>query len=403
MAKHGADDGLLAGTGARNQQVKYLNLQGDFTGENRVHRPSFRGRHAKFAPNGAKMMPVGAVMDYVLDGWLPDAPQIDRTTKVTAFGSCFAANVSKWLGQRNYRVSAKDEAAQNTYVVRIGEGMANSFVLRQQFEWAWEGKVFEAPLWHGYKAEEFGYDPEVQAQTKALFDQTDVFILTLGLSEVWYDEVTGGVFWRTVPRDAYDPERHKFRVASVEENRENLDAIYHLIRTHRPDAKVIFTLSPIPLLATFRGEACMTANSVSKASLRCAVDDVARKYKDEGALYYWPSYEIVTDVFGSPFMADRRHLPEDVLSFIMMQFEEAWCHDEGDRAPLLEQWVKALAAAGHLPPRTKGILANRKRAALERLIETGINDGDGELRDAKRALLSVVLESWDDPAVVAAE
>ena len=28
----------------------------------------------------------------------------------------------------------------------MGEGMVNSFVIRQQFEWAWENKVFDQPL-----------------------------------------------------------------------------------------------------------------------------------------------------------------------------------------------------------------------------------------------------------------
>ncbi|MEM1233315.1 MAG: hypothetical protein AAGH70_04245, partial [Pseudomonadota bacterium] len=100
---------------------------------------------------------------------------------------------------------------------------------------------------------------------------------------------------------------------------------------------------------------------------------------------------------------DRRHLPEDVLNFIMMQFEEAWCHDEGDRAPLMEQWVLALTAAGHLPPRTKGIVANRKALGVRRLIEKGIKDDNVEYREAKKALLAALLESWEKAPAVAAE
>ena len=97
--------------------------------------------------------------------------------------------------------------------------------------------------------------------TKKLFDETDVYILTLGLSEVWHDEQTGGVFWRTIPKDAFDPARHKFRVSTVDENRDNLAAIQALIRKHRPDAKIVLTLSPIPLAATFRNVSCVSANT----------------------------------------------------------------------------------------------------------------------------------------------
>jgi len=146
--------------------------------------------------------------------------------------------------------------------------------------------------------------------TKKLFDETDVYILTLGLSEVWHDEQTGGVFWRTIPKDAFDPARHKFRVSTVDENRDNLAAIHALIRKHRPDAKIVLTLSPIPLAATFRNVSCVSANTVSKAVLRVAIDEIMRDVGPEGALHYWPGFEIVVYAFGAPFKADRRHLPE---------------------------------------------------------------------------------------------
>ncbi|MCH2075398.1 MAG: GSCFA domain-containing protein [Rhodobacteraceae bacterium] len=358
------------------------------------HRKWFRGEHRKFAPDLARLTPADAVRRWVLDGWVPEEPMIDRNTRVTAFGSCFADHISSWLGGRNYRVSREDEAAQDTYVVRIGEGMVNTFVIRQQFEWAWENKVYDEPLWHGYKAEDFGYDPEVQRATKELFDTTDVFILTLGLSEVWYDEVTGGVFWRTIPRDVYDPERHKFRVSTVEENRDNIEAIYALIRKRRPEAKVIFTLSPVPLAASFRDVSCISANSVSKAVLRVAVDEFMRANRDAGHAWYWPSYEIIMDVFDAPFDNDRRHLNRTVLDFVMMQFEEVWCVNEGDRANLAEQWVKAQAATQKLPLKLMPAVQNRNTRALERTARILEDDADVKLGAARKKLLEEILEEW---------
>ena len=121
--------------------------------------------------------------------------------------------------------------------------MVNTFVIRQQFEWAFENRIPELDLWPSYDARAFGYDEQIRLSTRALFDKADVFIITLGLSEIWYDEVTGGVFWRAVPTDKYDPARHKFRVSSVAENIDNITVIYRLIRQYRPSAKVIFTLS----------------------------------------------------------------------------------------------------------------------------------------------------------------
>lgn len=349
-----------AGTGTLNFQVT--------TKASDEFRTWFRGEHTNYNPDVARMLDVGAAAQYVLHGWAPEAPLIRPDTQITAFGSCFAANISNWLSKRRFRVLTKDANAKKAYVVACGEGMVNSFVIRQQFEWAWEDKVFDQALWHGYKAESYGYDPEVQAETRRIFEETDVFILTFGLSEVWYDEPTGNVFWRTIPKEAYDPARHKFRVSTVEENRDNLRAIYRLIRKHRPEAKILFTLSPIPLIATFRDVSCLTANSVSKSVLRVAIDEVVREFRDEGALYYWPSYELVTDVFALPFKPDRRHPEGAVLDYIMTLFEHAWC-DGGtlQRPSLTLAWAQALMASNLLPPVMADAIMGAKRRRLRQI------------------------------------
>jgi len=159
------------------------------------------------------MRSLNAVEDFILEGWLPPEPFITPEMKVTAFGSCFAEHISNYLNARNYTILTKSDA--NAYVVHMGEGMVNSYAIRQQFDWAFRGLAPTTGLWHGYQAEQYDYDENVRRTTLDLFEQTDVFILTFGLSEVWYDEPTGEVFWRAVPADVYDPERHKFRVTTV--------------------------------------------------------------------------------------------------------------------------------------------------------------------------------------------
>ena len=135
-------------------------LQDNLKGKGAAHREWYRGEIANKRPRDWNLAVAGGGRKRYLKGWEPDTPKIDRNSKITAFGSCFAANISSWLGQRNYRVSTNNEEAHDAYVVRIGEGLVNTFVIRQQFEWAWENKVFKTPLWHGYDAEDFGYDPQ---------------------------------------------------------------------------------------------------------------------------------------------------------------------------------------------------------------------------------------------------
>ncbi len=331
----------------------------------------------------------------VLHGLAPAQPIITPATKITAFGSCFAENISDWLVRRNFRVLTKDDSNSDAYVVSMGEGMVNSFAILQQFEWAWENRTFSQPLWHGYKAEDFGYNEEIRLKTKSIFDETEVFILTFGLSEVWYDVPTGNVFWRTIPKDVYDPERHKFRVSTVDENTANIRRIYELIRRHRPKAKIIVTLSPIPLIATFRDISCIAANMVSKSVLRVAIDQVWAEHRSDGYLNYWPSYEIVMDVFRQPLISDNRHPKKEVLNYVMTLFEHFWCiGDETNLPNLTEAWISALSASGELPGKLVKIVQEKNLAELQSIIGKHRFHDNSKLHNARKELLVDLLKDW---------
>lgn len=278
----------------------------------------FRGDVHNFIPSKLNLTEEGAVEKYVLHGWLPEAPLIKRDTHVTAFGSCFAQYIRKHL--KSHSILTHDiEDHQPLPIINNGEAISTTFAVLQQFLWAWEGENFDG-LWHDKSVNLITPTEEMRLATRAAFDKTDVFILTLGLSEVWCDKKTGAVFWRAIPKDSYDPVRHEFRVTTVEENRWNLMKIITLINGHNPRAKIIFTLSPVPLNATFRPVSCITANSVSKAILRVSVDEVMRV--EMPGVYYWPAYEIVKDFFPDAYREDNRHPKDEVIQFILEQFSK---------------------------------------------------------------------------------
>jgi hypothetical protein len=154
-----------------------------------------------------------------------------------------------------------------------------------------------------------------------------MFIITLGLSEIWYDEETGGVFWRAVPKEKYVPGRHKFRVSSFAETLANIERMYQLIKRYVPGAQVLFTVSPVPLAATFRPINCLAANSVSKAILRAALDEFYRSHWEcvNSDLFYFPSYEIVTHLFPDSYDEDNRHPKMIIVHFILKLFEAVYC------------------------------------------------------------------------------
>jgi hypothetical protein len=289
----------------------------------RAHRTWYRGEHTNFHPARANLAEPDAFRDYVGKGWLPERPFIDRETYIAAFGSCFAAEVTKYLHKEGYRVFGRD-LKLNAHIVRSGEGIVNTAALRQQFEWAFGYTEPTAGTWHDKEGRLLEARPEEQEATREIFRKTDVFILTLGLSELWYDRKTGDAFWRGIPAADFDPDRHGFRVLGVEENRANLERVREIIRQHRPDAAIVVTLSPVPLVATFRPVSCITANAVSKASLRVAIDEVMRAHPDDRRLFYFPSYEMVTAVVPDPMEDDLRHPRREVVARIMAEFKAAY-------------------------------------------------------------------------------
>jgi hypothetical protein len=331
----------------------------------------YRGEHCNFNPRRENLATAGMIADHVLAGWLPPEPLIGPQTRIAAFGSCFARHICEWLAARRFRV-LNAEGGGTAHLVNMAEGMVNTFSILEQIRWALEGDRIEGEYWHGPGAVAHDHAEETRLETRRILLDTDVFIITLGLSEIWCDKLTGGVFWRGVPGHMFDPERHEFRVASFQENKANIRAVHDLIREHRPDAKIIFTVSPIPLVATFRPVSCITANSASKALLRAAVDEVYREVAHLGAMFYWPSYEILLDVFDNRWIGDRRHVKKSVLNFMMALFERWLCHGQETPPRPAEAFAHAVQATlgvgGRLTKRFSDVLEAHDASALAALL-----------------------------------
>lgn len=291
------------------------------------HGSWYRGENTNFIPPKQVMRQADdGLARFVLQGWTPPEPFIKRDQLITSLGSCFAAHVTTFLDEQGFNVSLKDAKVENSYVIRFGEGLANTFAVRQQLEWGFGEKEFDEALWFGADKEVAAPDDNVRRETEDLLNRTDVFIITLGVSEVWYDKQTGEVAWRAIPEQIFDENRHGFRVSTVEENRENLTAIREIILRHRPEAKLIFTLSPVPLMATFRDVSCISASSVSKAVLRVALDEFVRSLpKGQGDTWYYPSYEAIMHFFREPFTDDNRHPKPKYVQKVLYHFLRFFC------------------------------------------------------------------------------
>lgn len=225
------------------------------------------------------------INDFCLDGHVPQNPLLNSSGNVVAIGSCFAAELRHFL----------NDVGLSSDSFWIPSGLNNTFALLDFFSWAVTGN--ETAKGFAYSKGSDGilsdWKPEFEQQKyKQALASATCFVFTLGLAEVWEDVVTRKVFWRGVPESIFKENRHKFRLSTVQENMENLEKIVEIIRQINPSAPIVFTLSPVPLKATFSNQSCVTSDCVSKSTLRLAIHQFMESSSCSN-VYYWPSFEIV--------------------------------------------------------------------------------------------------------------
>lgn len=273
-------------------------------------------------PSKEKVVDPDLITENFLHGIAPAEPFIRRTDGITAFGSCFAGHVSAHLHGLGYRVNAHNWQHSSSDLVRMNELMVHTPSLRAQFEWAFQDKPLPEVIIDGKKTDTYAYGDV--AAVRKMIQSCSVYIVTLGLSEAWFDKEQGVYLWKFIPRKSLDTARFENKVITYRENVENIRAIVDIVRETSPSADIIFTLSPIPLLGTFRGMSTTVANSASKASLRAALDEVLRTTVDE-RVHYFPSYELINNYIRDPFGDDNRHVTKEAVSQIMSIFEKHYC------------------------------------------------------------------------------
>ena len=255
-------------------------------------------------------------INHVFKEYKPSQPLFNSNSKILTMGSCFADRLRLFLRMSGH-------AAEN---IDVPAGLNNSYAIRQFIEWALTGKQASDGYWYDEAdGEIIKYTtPSDHQLFRSAFQEMDGFVVTLGLSEVWRDKKTGGVFWRGVPKEMFNTEEHEYVLTSSTENAQNIQRIIELIREHCGDKPIILTLSPVPLAATFSGKPCISADCVSKSILRVALNEIESQEFD--GVYYWPSFELVKwvgahtnfNAYGGD--GSSRHVAEGLVKLIIDQF-----------------------------------------------------------------------------------
>lgn len=283
-------------------------------------------------------------------------PIVTKSTKIGSAGSCFAAEIAKYLQQKdfNYVVTEKvPDPSSGMYFDMYDHNdpyspfcaqygiLFNTPSFTQLAEKAFETRAFRKILVRASNAGSY-LDPYRESvfftSTQAYLDdyenhrtaikqaltECEVFVLTLGLNEAW--QLSDGTFASRNPRQNTS-HLFKHRVLTVQENIDYLQRFYDIVKQHNPNIKLIVSVSPVPFMATGRGEThhVVTANTHSKAVLRVAAEDFCNSHDD---VFYFPSYEMVTQCIKEPWQGDLRHVTPEAVKKVMNLFEKMFVISE---------------------------------------------------------------------------
>jgi hypothetical protein len=248
--------------------------------------------------------------------------KIDSTLRIATAGSCFAQHISRRMQQIgfHYLIAEAGEELEMKERVRRNFGVfsaryGNLYTARQLlqlFEEVFEGRAsaetawlrkdgrFADPLRPLIEPDGFSTEQDVNdarrthlAAVKSVFLGSDIFVFTLGLTEAWRSKADGSVFPLApgVSAGSYDPGKYEFINFNVAEVSNDMTIFLRKLKKVNPRVKVLLTVSPVPLVATYEDRNVLVSTTYSKSVLRVAAEEILALF---GWVDYFPSYEIIT-------------------------------------------------------------------------------------------------------------
>ncbi len=293
--------------------------------------------------------------------------RLDSGDTIATAGSCFAQNVAKFLRTRPAVSLIEAETLGpddpvfsgrygNIYTVRqlvelideVATGRVDPAcaIRRRDGRWVDVFRPFIDPAGFDSAAAVIAARQAHITAIAPVFTQPKLFVFTLGLTEAWKAAGVDGRVYPVCPGVyADDPARpYSFVNYDYPAVMADLDAALTRLQTLNPGVKVMLTVSPVPLTATFSGDHVLTATMMSKAVLRAAAGAAATR---EG-VFYFPSYEMIANPFTTTtaYADNLRSVRQDAVDTIMAAFEAVYMR--GDTAPTAAG--AALSADAGAPP-----------------------------------------------------
>ena len=288
--------------------------------------------------------------------------QITSRDAVSTLGSCFAQHLARHIKDSGLRYMVTEPLLETEEQTEQAAMMAtqfsarygNIYTTRQALQmldrangwetaddvWERNGRYFDAFRPHaragGFATIEELRDARIAhlQAVKRVFTESDVVVFTLGLTEAWMSTMDGAVY-QTAPgviAGSQDNSRHVFQNFSYPEVLSDLLNWCQRVREMNSSVRILLTVSPVPLNATYMPRNVWTSTTYSKAVLRAVAGDVATElsYVD-----YFPSYEIVTSpqAHGKYFEDDLREVTSVGVKHVMRVFDRHYVLRDGMSDP----------------------------------------------------------------------
>jgi hypothetical protein len=271
--------------------------------------------------------------------------------RIATAGSCFAQHIARHLRQAGFGFlvtetahpivppEAAEEHGYGLFTARYGN-IYTSRQLLQLFQRAYgifvpvedvwlesDGRLtdpFRPQIQPGrfLTLEEYRADRERHFKcVREAFETLDVLVFTLGLTETWQSRIDGAVYplCPGVAGGTFDEQLHESINLSVSDVTADLIAFNALLLEVAPRARILLTVSPVPLIATIEDRHVLVSTTYSKSVLRVAAEQVVLSCDN---VSYFPSYEIITGSFsrGAYFAPDCRSITEQGIMHVMRTF-----------------------------------------------------------------------------------
>lgn len=290
--------------------------------------------------------------------------EIDYTSRIAFFGSCFADNISAQFTARKFNVLANpfgtvyNPVSLESQIKAIADGKVfgekdvfqdarglqdvsgkqdargNQDARGPWYSWDAHGSLSGAT-----KEECIGKLNAATAQARDFLRKADAVFITLGTAFVYYLKDSGKPV-SNCHRQA--PALFERRMITVEEAARALENIVQDLHRLNPKSHIVFTVSPLRHM----GDGAHN-NTLSKATLQLAVDKVVKCGTEIAAATYFPSYEIMMDELRDyRFYADDMvHLSKTAEEYIFKQMTETYC--DGATRENMAKVEKFLKMANH--------------------------------------------------------